>query len=137
MKTKAWIFDIDGTVHIGGDRGVFDIESCVVDKRCETAHTLYHALEPLFPIIFCTGRDEEHREVTEAWLARNGFGGYTELFMRPRGDTRPDQDVKEEIYKTHIEPKYEIIGCIDDRNRVVERYREMGLTVLQIRPGDF
>ncbi len=136
-KLQAWVFDIDGTVALRGNRGIFDFDNCAVDTRCETAYALYKALVIADPIIFLTGRENKHREATEKWLNYNGFGDREALHMRPTGDDSPDQHVKVEMYKEHVEPYYDVIGIVDDRQRVVDAYRALGLTVLQIREGNF
>lgn len=136
-KPRAFIFDIDGTVALRGDRGIFDFDNCAVDTRCETAYALYKALVISYPIIFLTGREDKHRIPTEKWLNYNGFGERAGLYMRPTNNNNPDQEVKIQTYQTYVEPYYDIIGLIDDRQRVVDAYRAIGLTVLQIRPGDF
>lgn len=137
MKPKAFIFDIDGTVALRGDRGVFEFENCAVDTRCETAYAIYKALVVNYPIIFLTGREDRYRAPTEKWLDYNGFGERVGLHMRPTDNNNPDQEVKIQTYQTYVEPYYDIVGLIDDRQRVVDAYRELGLTVLQIRPGNF
>jgi hypothetical protein len=137
VKPKAFIFDIDGTVALRGDRGVFDFDDCAVDTRCNTAYALYKALVINYPIVFLTGREDKHRAATEKWLDYNGFGERVGLHMRPTGNNEPDQEVKIQTYQTYVEPHYDIVGLIDDRQRVVDAYRELGLTVLQIRPGNF
>lgn len=136
-KPRAFIFDIDGTVALRGDRGIFDFDNCAVDTRCETAYTIYKALVISYPIIFLTGREDKYREATEKWLDHHGFEERIGLHMRPTGNNDPDQEVKIQTYKTYVEPYYDIVGLIDDRQRVVDAYRAIGLTVLQIRPGDF
>ncbi len=95
-----------------------------------------------YHIIFCSGRPAEHRDVTLEWLlAKIGPENMTmirpSLFMRNSGDYRPDNIVKTEIYQKCIEPKYNVLFCIDDRQQVVNAWRELGLTCLQCAPGNF
>ena len=59
------------------------------------------------------------------------------LFMRKTGDGRADHIVKREIWENEIKGKFFIEFILDDRNSVVRLYREMGLTVMQVAPGDF
>lgn len=134
---KAWIFDIDGTLSLKGDRDPMDHTHADQDEVCTTAFALYQSLIKDYKIVICTGRDEEHRERTEQWLFWHGFTDYEVLLMRPHKDNRKDHIVKAEIYIKNIEPNYEIVGVIDDRNRVVNMWRGMDLVTLQIRPGDF
>lgn len=57
--------------------------------------------------------------------------------MRKTGDFRNDAIVKSEIFDREFRGKWNIVCCIDDRDRVVKKYRDMGLTVLQCAYGDF
>lgn len=77
-----------------------------------------------------TGRPDDHREVCETWLDRHGIP-WDELHMRPGGDRRPDTVVKREIYERDIAPRYEVGLVVDDRPKVVEMWRDLGLHVVQ------
>jgi hypothetical protein len=59
------------------------------------------------------------------------------LHMRGRGDHRPDQVVKRELYERRVRPRYTVTAVLDDRAKVVRMWRELGLTVLQVADGDF
>lgn len=87
-------------------------------------------------ILFVTGRPEEYRDKTIAWLRNYGYE-QCPLFMRKNGDYRMDSVIKVEIYKEHIEPFYHIMFCLDDRTQVVEAWRSLGLTCLQCDEGNF
>lgn len=137
-KKRAWIFDIDGTVALNNDkRSPYDYEKSCNDDPCETARALYDALSRDYKIIFCSGREDSSRETTEKWLYKHGFINYEILHMRKTGDHRGDQIIKSEIYINEIEPYYEIVGVVDDRDRVVKAWRGLGLVCLQIREGNF
>lgn len=132
----AWVFDIDGTVALHGDRGVFEFDKCAVDTKCEAAFALFKALSIYHEIIFCTTRYEKYREVTSNWLSFNNFDYYDELFMKRNDDRRSDYEVKQDIYLNQIKPNYNVIGVIDDLDTAVNAWRDLGLTCLQIRPDD-
>jgi len=57
--------------------------------------------------------------------------------MRNDSDTRCDTIVKREMYEEHIEPIYNVVAVFDDRNRVVDMWRELNLPVYQVWYGDF
>jgi hypothetical protein len=59
------------------------------------------------------------------------------LYMRPEGDMRKDAIVKLEIFDNEIRDNYDVQFALDDRNQVVEAYRSIGLTVLQVADGEF
>ena len=58
--------------------------------------------------------------------------------MRLTGDFRKDSIVKREIYETHVQDNYFIEFVIDDRQQVVDMWRnECKLPCLQVAPGNF
>lgn len=59
------------------------------------------------------------------------------LLMRQDGDHRDDAIVKYELYRDYIAPWYDIKIVLDDRDRVVRMWRQIGLTCLQVNDGDF
>jgi len=59
------------------------------------------------------------------------------LFMRPDGDFRADNIVKQEIYDTHIKGKHDVLFVMDDRQQVVDMWRRNGLTCFQVAEGNF
>ena len=63
--------------------------------------------------------------------------GKFSLMMRKTDDTRPDQEIKKEIYQNFIEPKCDVLFVVDDRLKVVKMWRELDLTVLQCAEGDY
>jgi len=52
-------------------------------------------------------------------------------------DYRDDRIIKEEIYREKIAPVYNALFVLDDRDRVVAMWRDLGLTCLQVANGDF
>ena len=57
--------------------------------------------------------------------------------MRKQGDYRPDEIIKEELFKQNIEENYYCLAIFDDRDRVIKKWREMGLLACQVYYGDF
>ena len=45
--------------------------------------------------------------------------------------------MKEQLYRQHMEGKYNIKFVWDDRQLVVDMWRGLGLTVFQVDEGDF
>ena len=89
-----------------------------------------------YRIIVMSGRDEVCRWQTEMWLAAQGVQ-FDELHMRRHKDNRPDTVVKRELFEAHIAGRYEVAFVVDDRQGVVDQWREMGLTCMQVAPGNF
>jgi hypothetical protein len=57
--------------------------------------------------------------------------------MRKHNDFRKDAIVKKEIYEEKIADHHDVLCVFDDRQLVVEMWRELGLTCMQVAPGDF
>ena len=89
-------------------------------------------------IILCSGRNEDTREDTEAWLIKHDLQQHERLYMRKSKDYRKDSIVKYEM-ADEIEAEFgKISVVIDDRDQVVSMWRnERGITCLQCAPGDF
>ncbi|MDR3503022.1 MAG: HAD family acid phosphatase [Legionella sp.] len=108
------------------------------DSVLEKMHDLVFALAHVgHRIILCTGREEIHRETTEAWLESNVWFDYEKLYMRSLKDYRPDSVVKIELLEQMRKDGYDPDMAIDDRQQVVDAFREAGLLVLQCAKGDF
>lgn len=88
------------------------------------------------PVFFVSGRDASGREATRNWLGKWGIL-YDALYMRAEGDTRRDDVIKVELFNNHFRGKYNILYHLDDRQRVVDGLRAIGITVFQVAPGDF
>jgi FMN phosphatase YigB (HAD superfamily) len=86
-------------------------------------------------IAIFTGRDENYRAHTERWLASKKVP-YDLLKMRTAKDYRSDTIVKKEMFTQHFIPS-DIWLVVDDRDKVVEMWRELGLTCLQVQKGDY
>lgn len=136
-KHPAIICDLDGTLCLFNGRGPFEMEKCDTDLiNLPVSLTLRAFHKAGTQIIFVTGRFEEHREKTCDWLRRYG-PPYRALYMRADGDYRKDAEVKTEIYRQHIEPHYDVLLSLDDRNQSVECWRSLGVPCFQVAPGDF
>ena len=142
-KSRINICDIDGTIATHPQRGHHDYAKVGTDLPVTKIIELVEYLDIILPIsetVFVTGRPEKCREDTEAWLKEHVptfLNTDTPLLMRKDGDYRGDDIVKREIYEDYIEPYCEVMYVIDDRNRVVKMWRELGLTVLQVADGEF
>jgi len=143
MDRKAIIVDIDGTVatHYDADgnqtREHHDYSQVGTDLPIQPIIDLVKMYEDKgYHIIFVSGRMDHCRQDTIQWLIDHDVP-FDELFMRRFKDFRADDIVKEEIYRAYIEEQYNVEIVLDDRNRVVDMWRRIGLRVLQVAEGDF
>lgn len=95
--------------------------------------------------IFLTGRPWEYMKQTRGWLTKHNFITWagedsvnTHLYMRPDGDHCPDHELKARVYRETIEPEWDVVVWLEDRDSVVRMVREdLGLQCWQVRKGDF
>jgi predicted kinase len=132
----AVLVDLDGTAALMGHRSPYDYASVGADAVNEPVRDVVHRFAGDHDILFVSGRDAVCRADTEAWLAKYYPELDTpELFMRGRGDGRPDWLVKYELFQQHIAGRYRVCLVLDDRDAVVRMWRAMGLTVFQVAEG--
>lgn len=133
----AYIIDTDGTVALMDGRSPYDPTLYHTDKPNKDVIALVKLMWELgYIIIGVSGRDEDYRAETESWWIANGVP-FDEFYMRPSGDKRKDDIIKDELYEKHIAGRYNVMGVLDDRDRVVAMWRAKGLTVFQCADGDF
>jgi predicted kinase len=135
---EAVLVDIDGTVALMGDRSPYDMTRVDEDRPNHAVITAIRAMHAFgHHIVFCSGRTDDSRDLTEPWLAEHVGIPYEALFMRATGDSRKDSIVKAEIFEREIRHRWAITGVFDDRNQVVRMWRSLGLTVFQVADGNF
>jgi uncharacterized HAD superfamily protein len=134
---RAVIVDIDGTVATRKDRDPFEYDKVLNDEpKNDVIEIIACMWRAGYKIIFVTARDDSCFKDTYEWLCRY-CPPFVKLYMRKTGDNRNDGVVKREIYEQLIKPEYDVRVVLDDRQRVVDMWREIGLTCLQVDYGDF
>ena len=103
-------------------------------------------------VIFVSGRNDVCREVTQEWLLNHtelrrhltedyGFVDYLRrplLYMRDEKDRRPDYKVKRDLLAAVVKDYgYAPSIVFDDRQQVVDMWREQGIRCCQVAPGNF
>lgn len=142
----VYVFDLDGTLadashrlhHITNKPKNWPafFESCSDDSLIEPIAKIATALIIRGEIIaYVTGRPEGCRNRTIHWLHRNRLWfDNTYLIMRSAEDKRPDEVVKPELIK---QLPYPVTAIFEDRTRVVQKWRELGYTCLQVNDGNY
>lgn len=141
------IFDVDGTVancdhrtHLVTVNFAAFEEACDQDTAYEDVlwilKLLINAKGDDYDIFIASGRQELYRDKTVAFFQSHGvfFGprGIDDMFMRPTGDCRKDSIVKAQILD-HIQQTHQVKMVFDDRQQVVDMWRERGITCAQVR----
>ena len=133
------VVDIDGTVALMNGRSPYDYSLVHTDVPNTPIVNLVNTIadQNNAPhILFVSGRKAECEKATQLWL-EDLFHFKYPLFMRADGDDRDDRIVKQEIYERVIKGKFNVWFWIDDRKKVVDHIRSLGITVLQVAEGDF
>lgn len=87
-------------------------------------------------IVMCSGRGMQNKQVTADWLKQHGVP-YHAMYMRAEKDYRKDSIIKAELLAQAREDGFEPDIVFDDRNQVVEMWREHSIPCVQVAEGDF
>lgn len=153
MNNSVVIFDLDGTLALIDDRRAistkpngkidwdtfFDPANIALDKPnmpvIHMARTLANAGHT---IVILSGRSKATKDATRAWL--NQFGvPFDVLKMRPTSNEfkfMPDDKLKK-MWLDKLFVNDNIVCVFDDRQKVVDMWRDNGLTCMQVAPGNF
>tara|TARA_R110000824_G_C14692025_1_gene621580 strand:+ start:92 stop:517 length:426 start_codon:yes stop_codon:yes gene_type:complete len=139
-KNKCILVDVDGTLakmkRGPGERSPYDWHRVNEDQPNRPIINLVNTLCDVYTIIILTGRDGIALEDTKKWLKEYGVY-YDEIYIRPEGNTQKDSIIKHNIYVNHILPHYDVEFVLDDRDQIVNLWRSIGLTCLQVDYGNF
>ena len=130
------ICDLDGTLALFGNANPYDRDFSKDVVNTPVKMILDKFYDQNTPIFIFSGRDGKFYDISRNWLLENDIW-YEQFFMRAEGDKRKDSIIKEEMYREHVEGKYNVLFVLDDRNQVVELWRRLGLTCLQVAEGGF
>lgn len=135
---QCFIFDVDGTLALHAARNPYQWRDADDDLPNRPVVVALRALNQAgYKILYVSGRPEEARELTLSWLGRE-VGVLGPLFLRPDGDNRKDFEIKSEIYRREIEPKFDVVAVFDDRDQVIRMWRDQAkLTCFQVADGNF
>jgi len=144
------IFDLDGTLALIEERRLKSIKpNGKLDwgKFCDPSLIKYDKpntpvikmaqlfAEAGYSIYIFSGRSDRSKLTTQAWLSRNRVP-YHKLVMRKQKNYTPDEILKERWLDKYAD-KDDVFLVVDDRQKVVDMWRSLGLTVFQVASGDF
>lgn len=145
-KRKAVVFDLDGTLanidhrlhHVKDKPKNYQAfyASIKEDKPIPWTIELLTLFAKTYSIIILTGRSNISMNDTIEWFKLH-VGFVPTLIMREDKDHRADTETKLELYKKHIEPLYDVLFVVEDRDRMVKMWRSIGLNCLQCDGGDY
>lgn len=134
-KPMCVVIDMDSTVCFNTSKrpwfGDGSTEAMIDDVPNYGVVELIKAQE--YPVVVCTGRNKDQHKVTREWLANQGIHPIA-YYMRENGDYRKGVEVKAELMNQILD-EYNVLVVFEDCEPIVQKYREMGLTVLQPNKG--
>tara|TARA_X000000368_G_scaffold352466_1_gene293303 strand:- start:693 stop:1139 length:447 start_codon:yes stop_codon:yes gene_type:complete len=148
MEKQTIIFDVDGTIADVEHRRHFvtqrpadwksfkeeTVNDTPVEWVCDIAKRHIARGDD---VAFFSARNESQRGVTETQISEWIGDGHKGLFLRPDGDFRPDEEFKSDLADKFEEFGGKIDIVFDDRNKVVDMWRQRGTTCVQVAEGDF
>ena len=150
MMKKVVIFDVDGTIancehrrkYVDGTLGYTDWKKfrsetaydTPVEHVCDIAKRFIKSGDH---VAFLSARNESEREITEKQISQWIGDGHKGVFLRPNGDYRCDAEFKSELADKFLDMGGKIDLIFDDRQKVVDMWRDKGFTVVQVADGDF
>lgn len=128
---KCCLVDLDGTLSLFGNANPFDRDFSKDKVNLAIARVLDTYKGRIF--IF-SGRNDKYLSQTLEWLNYHDIR-FSELYMRKNKDTRPDYEVKKEMFDNIIRDNYYVEFVFDDRPQIVELWKSLGLTVFNVGDG--
>ena len=90
-----------------------------------------------FNVVIFSGRSDKTKFTTRSWLSNNRVP-FQKLIMR---DSKISNYTPDDVLKKDMLDKYadinDVFLVVDDRNKVVDMWRSLGLTVFQVADGNF
>ena len=145
------MFDLDGTLcnldhrlhHIQGTVKDYDAfyNACSEDTLNYPVAALARALfDAKYTLWLFSGRTARVLPQTVKWLEENALGPEMWAYMRFRreGDHTPDHLLKKSWWEEIPLPyRQNFLFAVEDRKRMVDTWRALGLPCLQVAEGDF
>lgn len=151
---KNVIFDLDGTIALIDDRRklstkdngkidwdvFFNPDNINLDQPNNAVITMLRLLKDAGNrIVILSGRSKVTKDATKVWLKKFDVP-FDVLKMRPTSRDfmyMPDDQLKQMWLDKLFTNKDDIVCVFDDRQKVVDMWRDNGLTCMQVANGDF
>lgn len=149
MKRNIIIVDLDGTLcnsshrdHLAQQKLWDEFNAASAnDEPWEDVAALIAAMQPSgYKFYGLTGRSQKWSQTTANWLFKKGIE-LDALIMRPEDDFSSDHDLKpkmlEAVFGTMDSARKRVLFILDDRDKVVEAWRNNGFRCWQVQPGGY
>lgn len=149
---KNWvIIDLDGTlcdcshrVHWAQAKQWDQFHSGIKEDKVNgaIAWLMKRASEAGNSIMICTGRNEAHRLATMEWLKANDLSSCIDtMLMRPDDSRLSDHELKvsmvDEFFGGREAALESVLVVLDDRDKVVQAWRDAGHKCWQVEVGSY
>lgn len=143
----AVIYDMDGTLcdvrsirHyvIGKKRNFhkFHTESVNCPGNLDVVEAAKRDHKDGLSVLIVTAREETFGTHTAFWLGLQGVN-YDAMYMRKKGDYRPDSEVKQEILDEIEQDGYNVIRAYDDNPSIWEVWERNGIETIRVEGFGF
>lgn len=144
--TPIVLVDFDGTLsdpahrlhHLDPQGPNWDAfyDACDQDPPNDRVIQVVRMLSVSYPIVIPTGRSADVMEKSIVWLHQHGVP-YASMIMRSPGDHTADHALKRLWAQEYHWGPESVLCVLEDRSSVVEMWRGLGITCLQVAEGDF
>lgn len=154
MRNSIVVFDLDGTVcdsshrakHIANKNWDAFYDGIEYDPAHADVVDVLRCMRRFNKtLVCCTARDERYAMQTQTWLRENYLDGAA-LLMRPAGDNTPSFRLKpqllikwlrEKFGHSEVRPQEMVQFILEDRDAVVQAWRDLGFSCWQVREGQY
>jgi FMN phosphatase YigB (HAD superfamily) len=149
MSKDTIVIDLDGTlcdcsprIHLAQAKQWDEFHAGMGEDKIREDVALLMDRFSGYMIIILTGRDEAYRKPTEDWLRESGVGWTVDaLLMRPDGNREQDHVLKPRLLAEHFgsldRARKAVLMILEDRDRVVQEWRDLGFTCWQVQAGAY
>jgi hypothetical protein len=143
------IVDIDGTlsdcshrVHLAQAAQWDEFHALAPDDlpKGETVEVVKAMQAQGYVVLGLTGRSDRYAAMTASWMMKHEIP-LDYFFMRPNGNRAKDCDLKPkmlvDIFGNEENVREKVLVVLEDRDRVVEAFRGMGLKCWQVQAGGY
>lgn len=145
------VCDMDGTLsnclhrqHLAEQGKWNEFHSLLLDDEPYADVATFLALLPKkHKVIIVTGRDIFFQDDTLLWIELHKLNGSIDhVIMRPENNFESDHTLKPKLLQNYFGGKKEVVLSevsivLEDRDKVVEAWRNYGLPCWQVRPGGY
>ena len=143
-RPDAVVFDMDGTLadvssirhYVSGenrDFHRFHEESVNVPANEDVVDMARKASDEGKKVIVVTARRAKYRPHTAMWLAQHQVPSDA-MYMRSSTDSRPDREVKEDIYR-RMSRSFNVVHAVDDNPSILDLWQQHGISTTAVDSG--